>query len=139
MTSSKPTDKLTNGSVCSGAYPSKQLLWPPNNKFQAITINGATDTDGNQVAFTIDSVYSDEELGTEKGAMVPDALLVGKSIVNLRAKRLGGGNGRVYTIKFTASSIEGTTKLCSGSVKVGVPHDQVREPVDDGPIYLATV
>jgi hypothetical protein len=48
------------------------------------------------------------------------------------------GNGRVYEIFFEAS--DGRGKSCTGSVKVGVPHDQGRGPaVDDGRRYDSTV
>jgi hypothetical protein len=48
------------------------------------------------------------------------------------------GNGRVYEIFFTASDGRGGT--CSGSVKVGVPHDQDHRPaIDDGMRYDSTV
>ena len=53
------------------------------------------------------------------------------------AERAGGGNGRVYTIYFTAT--DGRGGSCSGSVKVSVPHDQNRPAVDDGPGYDSTV
>ncbi len=94
------------------------------------------DQDGDKVTITIDSVYSDERFETKKGKLVPDALIVGENHVNLRAKREGAGNGRVYVINFTANSDGGT---CHGTVKVGVPHDQARAPVEDSPLYPATV
>jgi len=55
----------------------------------------------------------------------------------VRAERAGGGNGRVYTIYFTATDGRGAS--CQGSVKVSVPHDQSSDAVDDGPRYDSTV
>ena len=52
--------------------------------------------------------------------------------------RRTAGNGRVYEIFFEAS--DGRGKFCTGSVKVGVPHDQGHGPaVDDGKRYDSTV
>ena len=121
---------------CGGAYPTKKLLWPANNQFETILIRGVTDPEGYQVRIIVDTIYSDEEPTTAKGVMVPDAFGVGTSVISLRARRSGGGNGRVYTIDFTASDGRGNT--CQGSVKVGVPHDQNKAPIDDGPVHRAT-
>jgi len=50
----------------------------------------------------------------------------------------GGGNGRVYHITFTATDSLGMT--CTGTVLVGVPHDQSGPAaVDDGALYDSTV
>ena len=53
-----------------------------------------------------------------------------------RPTRAGGGNGRVYTIFFTATDGRGAS--CQGSVRVSVPHDRGRAAVDDGPVYDST-
>jgi hypothetical protein len=60
----------------------------------------------------------------------------------VRAERSGTkkvpGDGRVYHISFTASDDSGAT--CSGTVLVGVPHDQRgTDPVDGGPLYDSTI
>ena len=124
-------------SPCSLAVASNTLLWPPNHKFWATSVQGVTDPDGNELAITIVSVESDEQLEIKKGVTVPDAVIVGQNLVNLRAKRLGGGDGRVYVISFTAITDGGT---CEGTVKVGVPHDQDGSPPLEGsPLYPATV
>lgn len=49
------------------------------------------------------------------------------------------GDGRVYEIFFEAS--DGRGKTCTGTVKVGVPHDQGRgrPAVDDGQRFDSTV
>ena len=50
----------------------------------------------------------------------------------VRAERSGTGDGRVYRIAFDGSDGAGGT--CSGTVTVGVPHDQRKgsTPVDSG-------
>ena len=52
--------------------------------------------------------------------------------VFLRAERSGTGDGRVYTVAFTAA--DGNGGACSGRVAVGVPHDKGGRatPVDSG-------
>jgi hypothetical protein len=111
---------------CSNAYPSKTLLWPPDHKFQAVTIQGVTNPSGNEVTILIDDIVSDEDPATAKGAggatKTQDAYGVGTNTANLRAQRSGVGDGRVYQIKFTASDVFGGK--CQGSVTVSVPHDQ---------------
>jgi hypothetical protein len=49
------------------------------------------------------------------------------------------GDGRVYHIFFTASDPHGG--VCTGVVKVGVPHDEGGSavPVDGGPLYSSGV
>jgi hypothetical protein len=56
--------------------------------------------------------------------------------VQLRAERSGNGNGRVYTVYFTASDFEGGS---NGSVKVMVPKSKKTDvAIDGGPIYDST-
>ena len=62
---------------------------------------------------------------------------VGKTFARLRAERDGGGDGRVYHIDFTA--VNGNRTLCTGTVIVGVPHDQAIPAGDGGPRYDSTI
>ena len=67
---------------------------------------------------------------------------LGSSQAWVRAERSGtkkvSENGRIYEFFFDAS--DGRGKSCTGSVKVGVPHDQDRGPaVDDGKRHDSTV
>lgn len=132
---------------CTAAYPSKAILWPPNHKFHTITIMGVTDSDGDSVAITITSIYSDEATAAASGSggkkHAPDAIIgVGGSTAQVRAERSGAAphNGRVYTINFTATA---GGETCTGSVYVGVPHSKKSTPVNDslngGMSYDATV
>jgi streptogramin lyase len=131
--------------VCTDAAPSVASLWPPNHKMQSISIEGVTDEDGDPITITIDSITQDEPvLGQGDGNFAPDGFGVGASTAEVRAERTGvkgkkGSNGRVYEIGFTADDGNGGT--CSGSVNVGVPHDQKpgNDPVDDDQIYDSTV
>jgi hypothetical protein len=68
----------------------------------------------------------------ETGSHSPDAVFDGSDLCELRAERAGTGNGRVYTIWYTAS--DGRGGECSGSVQVCVPHDRKHlDCIDDGP------
>lgn len=126
---------------CSKAAPSKASLWPPNHKFEAITITGVVDPEGKPVTIQVTSIRQDEPTETTgDGKFTPDGKGVGTSTAEVRAERVGDpkspGNGRVYHIAFTASDADGGK--CSGTVKVGVPHDQASTPVDDGAKFDST-
>jgi hypothetical protein len=125
---------------CSTAYAAPTLLWSPNHRFVPISILGVTDPDGDTLAITIDSIWQDEAVNARgSGNTAPDGRGVGTSIAEVRAERVGGGNGRVYHIGFTAD--DGNGGVCNGAVQVGVPHDQRpgAAPVDDGALYDSTL
>lgn len=125
------------------ASPSISCIWPPNNKFVDISIEGVTDPDGDAVSIVISCVTSDEPTATIEGAAgknhAPDANGIGTATAELRAERSGTQNGRVYEISFIASDgIEET----EGTVTVCVPHDVRKgtcDCVDDGQNYNATI
>jgi hypothetical protein len=62
---------------------------------------------------------------------------VGTSTAEVRAERVGDGNGRVYHIGFTATDELGLT--CSGVATVGVPTSRNGTAVDEGPLFDSTV
>jgi hypothetical protein len=121
--------------VCTGAVPS-QALWPPNHKFVPVTILGVTDPDGDPITIAITGIQQDEPvLAPGSGQTAYDGIIDGATAL-VRAERMGGGDGRVYEIFFTVS--DGIAS-CSGSVTVGIPHDQgnagkpgQKAPVDSG-------
>jgi hypothetical protein len=87
----------------------------------------------------ITRITQDEPVnGLGDGDTSPDGFGIGTSSALLRAERSGIANGRVYMVSFFAS--DGTGSSCSGSVSVGVPHDQGkgRVPIDDGQNYDST-
>lgn len=123
--------------VCAAATAEPSLLWPPNHKLVEVGITGVTDPDGDAVTITVAGVTQDEPTeGLGDGDACPDAQITAEGKVRLRAERSGLGNGRVYVVTFRASDGKGGS--CSGLVRVGVPHDQNREPVDDGQNHNAT-
>ena len=66
-----------------------------------------------------------------------------RATAQVRAERVGDpkvpGDGRVYHIGFTAD--DGKGGICTGTVRVGVPHDQGggATPVNGGALYDSTV
>ena len=117
---------------CSTVTPDTALLWPPNHTLRLVSLGGATDPDGDTVTLTVTAVTQDEALdGLGDGDTTPDAVAgPASNQVRLRAERSGTGDGRVYRIAFGGDDGRGGT--CTGTVTVGVPHNQGRAPVDSG-------
>jgi YVTN family beta-propeller protein len=119
---------------CTSATASPNLLWPPNHKFVAIHIGGVTNPAPGATTIVVTSIRQDEPV-----AGGPDGTGVGTANPSVRSERDGGGtgaNGRVYHINFTATGASGS---CTGSVTVGVPHDQGQGAlVDGGALYDST-
>jgi hypothetical protein len=111
--------------VCTSPVAVPTVVWPPNNQFQRIGIVGITDSDGDPFTISATSIFQDEPVNGE-----PDAVL---SPLAVRAERDGSGDGRVYHINFTVTDDKGGS--CTGSVRVGVPHDQGNVPIDGGPLF----
>lgn len=134
-----PSEVVNQPPTCSSAYPSIATLWPPNHQFVTVNILGVTDPDGNTTVITIDSIFQDEAVNAKgSGNTAPDGQGVGTATADVRAERVGSGNGRVYHIRFTADDGQGGT--CSGEVLVGVPKSQGKKdtPVNDGPLHDST-
>jgi len=105
--------------VCSMARPSVADIWPPNGRMVDVAILGITDPDGETVAIRVTSISVNES------APPGDMSGVGTSQAKLRAARSGTSrDGRIYTVRFTAS--DGAGGSCDGQVVVAVPHDQGR-------------
>jgi 6-phosphogluconolactonase len=111
---------------CATAIATPSTAWPPNHQMVAISIS-VSDPDGDLVTITPTGVFQDEQVIAPGNATL--------SPLAVSADRDGDGDGRVYTIQFTASDGRGGT--CTGAVKVCVPHDQGSGVpcVDGGPLY----
>jgi len=121
---------------CSGATASTDTLWPPNHKFNAINVEGVTNP-GGPVDIVIRSIRQDEPvLAPDSGNTSPDGRGVGTDTAEVRAERVGSGNGRVYHIGFVARNEQGGT--CTGEVQVQVPPSQGGTAIDDEPLYDST-
>ncbi len=126
--------------VCDFAYASPASLWPPNHKFNKISVLGVTDPDNDPITIRIDSIFQDEPVnGTGDGNTAPDGKGIGTSSAEVRAERAGSGNGRFYHIGFTADDGKGGT--CTGAVAVSVPKNKGKKgsPIDDGARYDSTL
>ncbi len=108
--------------------PDKNILWPPNHKMVGVTIQAnATDNSGGPV--TLSAVVSSDEPqnGTGDGDKSPDwtAPVIDQAqgiiTLQLRAERSGNGDGRVYTIRITATDGSGNSSF--GDVEIIVPHN----------------
>src|SRR5262249_61277867 len=93
---------------CGGVFPSVDTIWPPNHDMVNVTIQGVTDPDGDPVTINIDRIKQDEPTdGPGDGNTCPDGAGIGTSTAQVRAERSAQGDGRVYTIYFTASDGNG--------------------------------
>jgi predicted RNA-binding protein with TRAM domain len=99
-----------------GMSANPSVLWPPNHKMVNVTVNYNTTDNCAQPACQISSVTCNEPISSS------DYAIADAHHVNLRADRLGSGNGRVYTITVTCTDAYGNPS--SQAVKVTVPHDQ---------------
>jgi hypothetical protein len=98
------------------------VLWPPNNKMVSITANitvSHADPDA-QVSVELVSITSDESLDSSdiRGAIFG----TDSRSFQLRAKRLGSGDGRIYEIKYRAIDLVNNYSV-ERTVSVLVPHD----------------
>jgi len=119
------------------ALPSVQTLWPPDHKMVDISILGVTDPECDSVAITITNITQDEPTnGLSDGDTCPDAISAFTSTAQVRAERNGAGNGRVYTVYFTATDGRGVSS--NGSVTVQVPRNTEAVAVDDRLLFDST-
>ena len=116
---------------CSGVTPSRAVLSTPNRRLVPITLDGATDPDGDPVTVSVDGVMQDEPVTGRGDATSPDAIDEGEGELRVRAERDPHGDGRVYRIAFTASDDHGGS--CSGTVTVSVPRKRRKPAVDSAP------
>ena len=126
--------------VCDAARARVDGPAAPNHKLLPVAIEGVSDPDGDPVEITVDAITQDEPVnGTGDGDTCPDAVIVAGA-AQVRWERAGSGNGRVYSISFTAHDGKGGT--CRGSVQACVPQDRGNGRstcMDDGQRYDATV
>jgi hypothetical protein len=118
-------------------------LWPPNHKYKTVNITdlvvSASDLCDPSVGLgsvRISKVTSDEpnNSGGDGNTTNDIVIAAGCKSVQLRAERMGGGNGRVYTITFQVTDASGN--VGTATAKVTVPHSQNGSgAVDSGPQY----
>ena len=116
---------------CSSVTPSRPVLTTQNRKLVPVTLEAASDADGDPVTFIVDGVTQDEPVLSRGDRTSPDAVDRGDGELSVRAERAGRGDGRVYRIAFTAS--DGRGGSCSDTTTVTVPRKKHRPGVDSAP------
>ncbi|MGH2830185.1 MAG: hypothetical protein ACRDJM_06855 [Actinomycetota bacterium] len=125
---------------------SPKVIWPPSHKYETVTITYSDTNPEHTLTLTITRVSHDEMVdestelnGAGNTPFATDGVITNpggtgngsvQGTVDVRSERSGRGDGRVYTIEYTATSTgtddEGNTTTdddCSGSIAVSVPHD----------------
>lgn len=103
-------------------------LWPPNHKFRKITASiEVHDTCDPNPTIRLVSITSDEpENGLGDGDTAPDVANADYGTddrsFDLRAERQGGGDGRVYTVTYSAEDASGNVSVRQATVTV--PHNR---------------
>ncbi len=156
---STATDAAGNSSSCSFMVTVKDVqgpvittngrtitLWPPNHKYETIKITdlvaSASDLCDPGVGLSsvvISKVTSDEPDNSSGDGNTTHDIVIAPDCktVQLRSERMGGSNGRVYTITFKVTDASGNST--TATAKVTVPKSQNGSPaVDDGPHYTVT-
>ena len=124
---------------CSAAIAEPEELWPPDRTMVDVSVVGVTDLDGDPVTLTITSIFQDEPLASVPGTDIcGDGAGLGTGVASVRAESSGTGDGRVYSIGFTAQDGHGAE--CAGTVTVCVPrgHHGSDACVDQGPLFNST-
>lgn len=151
------TDAAGNSSACSFTVTVKDItppvivlnvnsiaLWPPNHKDSTVNVTDLVasasdlcDPSVNINSVVIASVSSDEPNNSAGDGNTTNDIVIapGCKSVQLRAERMGGGNGRVYTITFQVT--DGSGNSTTATAQVTVPKSQNgSNAVDDGPLYV---
>lgn len=116
-------------------------VWPPNHKYQDVTITYTDSSDDHQLTLAATSATHDQYDGngdelngagnTDEDVVLPADAATGQGsvsvVVRARGERSGRDKtGRVYTVDYTATSTDGDDEAdndCSGTITVTVPHD----------------
>jgi len=107
--------------IISRASANPDVLWPPNGQMVPVRIDvEAEDNCGTTTCKIVGVQGSESELSVGRRRPILDWQITGDLTVNLRAARLGDGQGRVYTIIVECEDTAGNTS--QRSVNVAVPH-----------------
>ena len=134
------SDKDGTGDACEGSSPncspvSKTLVAPFNMAMRAITIEGATDPEQEQLTIVVNSIKQDERTKWWATDPAPDATISPLAVRAQRGTPADMGDGRFYTIRYTATDPGGLS--CQGVMKVIVP-GRTAVPVDGGELFDST-
>jgi hypothetical protein len=120
-----------------------KTLWPPNHKYATFTVadlvSSVTDNCDSSIGISsvrITGVTSDEPNNSGGDGNTTNDIVIAPDCksVQLRVERMGGSNGRVYTITFEVTDSSGNSS--TATAKVTVPKSQNGSAaIDDGPHY----
>jgi hypothetical protein len=118
------------------AKPVPSVLWPPDHKLRDVHVRVLVSDNcsrSEDVSVTLVSATSSEpDDGNGDGNTSDDIQEADPGIddrdVRLRAERAGGGDGRVYTLRYRAEDASGNQS--DGVARVRVPHDQACDDDD---------
>jgi hypothetical protein len=115
------TLKLDKSAPTINVTLNKSTLWPPNNKFVTVTASVYANDSISQIdSIVLTSITSNEAGGANDIQNAQFGTL--DTSFDLRAKSLGSGSGRLYTITYNATDKAGNKS--SATATVSVPHDQ---------------
>jgi len=104
-------------------------LWPPNHKYQTVTVAQMVQSVTDNCPISIDQVVIEKVTSDEPGNGLGDGntvddIVIGANCrsVQLRAERAGPGDGRVYTITLLVRDSGGA--VTRADFEVSVPHSQ---------------
>jgi hypothetical protein len=100
------------------------IMWPPNHKYADVetvaAVHDAVDPSPSVVLVSVTSNEADN--GKGDGNTVNDIVILGDTMFKLRTERSGTGQGRVYTITYSATDASGNS--AEASVTITVPHNK---------------
>jgi hypothetical protein len=98
---------------------SPAILWPPNHNMVRVAVTATgSDSCSPSVTCKIVAIKSNEPVDDSQG----DWVVTGNLTANLRADRLGSGNGRIYAV--TVQCMDKAGNSTTKDTLVTVPHDQ---------------
>jgi len=103
-------------------------LWPPDHTLVDVGLSLAVSdncTPASQIGVDVKVTSDEKPEATGDGHFTPDAVVTGTGanrVVRLRRERVGGGDGRVYLIRITATDQYNNTSL--KVLRVDVPKNQ---------------
>ena len=110
--------------VISGMPTAGCTFWPPNQKLVSVATVTASDALSGIAPGSFKVIGTSNEYAADSKS--PDIVITPNStggyVVQLRADRLGNGNGRIYTLNATANDLAGNTATVTTTCTV--PHDQ---------------
>ena len=103
---------------------SPNLLWPPNHKMVAVqpVAHFNDNLDPNPMLTLISVTSNEPDNGLGDGDTANDIAIQPGGTILLRAERSGKGNGRIYTITYSAQDVAGNITIKTATVTV--PHNK---------------